>query len=69
MVRHQRFPVQPRDAYKDYTDLPPDSPWSDVGKIWATVKHGHGYKLLQLVNLVGADASSSLRWRGWTTGA
>ncbi|HON41625.1 MAG TPA: hypothetical protein PLM74_00645, partial [Bacillota bacterium] len=24
MVRHQRFPVQPRDAYKDYTDLPLD---------------------------------------------
>ncbi len=47
----------------------PYSPWGDAGKIWATVRNGHGYKLLQLVNLVGVDASSSLRWRRCTTGA
>lgn len=33
----------------------PYSPWGEAGKVWATVRHGRGHKLLQLVNLVGVD--------------
>ncbi|MEA4882304.1 MAG: glycoside hydrolase family 66 protein [Clostridia bacterium] len=33
----------------------PYGPWGEAGKVWATVRNGHGYKLLQLVNLVGVD--------------
>ncbi|MCR4426280.1 MAG: glycoside hydrolase family 66 protein [Firmicutes bacterium] len=34
----------------------PSGPWGDAGKVWATVRHGEGYELLNLVNLVGVDS-------------